>query len=434
MTFQYIPAAKRKIAFHTLGCKLNFSETSMISRKFEDRGYKKVDFDDEADVYVINTCSVTQVADKKCRQAIKKATGKGAKVVVIGCYSQLKPEEIAAIEGVDLVLGTKDKFNVVEFTEDLFNGSDKKIISCEINVVESFDPSFSVTDRTRAFLKVQDGCDYSCSYCTIPLARGKSRNSTIESVVKQAQEIAQKGIREIVLTGVNIGDFGRSTGEDFLQLIQQLDLVEGIDRYRISSIEPNLLTDEIISFVRDSQRFAPHFHIPLQSGNNKILIAMSRRYKREVFASRIEKIKSILPHACVGADVIVGFPGESDDDFQTTFDFIENLDISYLHVFPYSERPNTKAIVIENKVNPSKKERRSKLLIELSEMKRKKFYHLNQGRKESVIFESRIKGGFMTGFTSNYIKVEAAYKKELIGVSSPVELSSIGETGNYKVD
>lgn len=421
----------RKVAFYTLGCKLNFAETSMISRKFQEKGYKKVSFESEADVYVINTCSVTQVADKKCRQAIKKATNKGAKVVVIGCYSQLKPEEIATIEGVSLVLGTKDKFLTVEHVEDLFNGKTNKIHSCEIDDVENFEASYSTSDRTRAFLKVQDGCDYNCSYCTIPLARGKSRNSDISSIVKQAEEIASKGLKEIVLTGVNIGDFGRSTEENFLELLKLLDDVEGIERYRISSIEPNLLDDDIIDFVASSKRFVPHFHIPLQSGTDKILAAMGRRYRRDIFASRVQKIKAIMPQACIGADVIVGFPGETDEDFHQTFTFIDSLDLSYLHVFPYSERPNTRAMGLEYKVQPMQKERRCKTLLELSEEKRKKFYKQNEGRKESVIFESRMVNGLMFGFTKNYIKVEVPFNKDLIGVQTNVKLQQISQSGNY---
>ncbi len=424
----------KKVAFYTLGCKLNFAETSMISRKFEEKGYKKVSFDAPADVFVINTCSVTQVADKKCRQAIHKVTGKGSKVIVIGCYSQLKPDEIAAIKGVDLVLGTKEKFQVVEHAENLLNGNTQNVISCEISEVGQFESSYSISDRTRAFLKVQDGCDYSCSYCTIPLARGISRNDKTDSIVQQAKEIASKGIKEIVLTGVNIGDFGRSTGEDFLELIKKLDKVENIERYRISSIEPNLLTDEIIDFVKSSKHFAPHFHIPLQSGSDKILAAMRRRYDRKVFENRVKHIKSLMPNACIGADVIVGFPGESDDDFADTFAFIESLEISYLHVFPFSERPNTKAFLLNGKVSPSVKERRCKTLIELSELKRKQFYVNNLGRNEKIIFESRNLNGKMNGFSSNYIKAETDYHKHLIGKISHSQFIEINENGNVLVN
>lgn len=422
------PIHERKVAFHTLGCKLNFAESAMLMQRFRERGYRTVDFDDEADVYIINTCSVTHVADKKCRQAIKKATHRGARVVVMGCYAQLKPEEIAAIEGVNLVLGTSEKFRVIDHVEALFSGNTTKIHSCDIFDVEDFDASYSITERTRAFLKVQDGCNYNCTYCTIPLARGISRNTSIEKIMQQAKTIAAQGVKEIVLTGVNIGDFGHSTGETFFQLIRQLDTVEGIDRFRISSIEPNLLSNEIIDFVATSQRFVPHFHIPLQSGSNQILAAMGRRYRREVFASRVNYIRHTMPFACIGADVIVGFPGETDELFEETYHFIQSLDISYLHVFPFSDRPNTKAFEMKNKVEPRIKEMRSKKLLDLSREKRKKFYQLNEGRSEKVIFESRIRKNYMYGFTSNYIKVEAPYNQELIGKVTRIEIGKL--TGN----
>lgn len=422
------PIHERKVAFHTLGCKLNFAESAMLMQRFRERGYRTVDFDDEADVYIINTCSVTHVADKKCRQAIKKATHRGARVVVMGCYAQLKPEEIAAIEGVNLVLGTSEKFRVIDHVEALFSGNTTKIHSCDIFDVEDFDASYSISERTRAFLKVQDGCNYNCTYCTIPLARGISRNTSIEKIMQQAKTIAAQEVKEIVLTGVNIGDFGHSTGETFFQLIRQLDTVEGIDRFRISSIEPNLLSNEIIDFVATSQRFVPHFHIPLQSGSNQILAAMGRRYRREVFASRVNYIRHTMPFACIGADVIVGFPGETDELFEETYHFIQSLDISYLHVFPFSDRPNTKAFEMKNKVEPRIKEMRSKKLLDLSREKRKKFYQLNEGRSEKVIFESRIRKNYMYGFTSNYIKVEAPYNQELIGKVTRVEVGKL--TGN----
>ncbi|HOK50570.1 MAG: tRNA (N(6)-L-threonylcarbamoyladenosine(37)-C(2))-methylthiotransferase MtaB [Bacteroidales bacterium] len=422
------PIHERKVAFHTLGCKLNFAESAMLMQRFRERGYRTVDFDDEADVYIINTCSVTHVADKKCRQAIKKATHRGARVVVMGCYAQLKPEEIAAIEGVNLVLGTSEKFRVIDHVEALFSGNTTKIHSCDIFDVEDFDASYSISERTRAFLKVQDGCNYNCTYCTIPLARGISRNTSIEKIMQQAKTIAAQGVKEVVLTGVNIGDFGHSTGETFFQLIRQLDTVEGIDRFRISSIEPNLLSNEIIDFVATSQRFVPHFHIPLQSGSNQILAAMGRRYRREVFASRVNYIRHTMPFACIGADVIVGFPGETDELFEETYHFIQSLDISYLHVFPFSDRPNTKAFEMKNKVEPRIKEMRSKKLLDLSREKRKKFYQLNEGRSEKVIFESRIRKNYMYGFTSNYIKVEAPYNQELIGKVTRVEVGKL--TGN----
>lgn len=427
------PLAERRVAFHTLGCKLNFAESAMLMQKFREQGYRTVDFDDEADVYIINTCSVTHVADKKCRQAIKKAAHRGARVVVMGCYAQLKPEEIAAIEGVDLVLGTSEKFRVIDHVEALFSGNTSKIHSCDIFDVESFDASYSIAERTRAFLKVQDGCNYNCTYCTIPLARGISRNTSIQKIKQQAEVIAAQGVKEIVLTGVNIGDFGHSTGETFFQLIRELDTVEGIDRFRISSIEPNLLSDEIIDFVSTSQRFVPHFHIPLQSGSNQILAAMGRRYRREVFASRINYIRHVMPYACIGADVIVGFPGESDELFDETYRFIQHLDISYLHVFPFSDRPNTKAFDMQNKVEPRVKEMRSKILLDLSREKRKNFYQRNAGRTENVIFEARIRQNQMYGFTSNYIKVEAPYRQDLIGKISRVEIGEMTGSESCRV-
>jgi threonylcarbamoyladenosine tRNA methylthiotransferase MtaB len=424
----------KRVAFYTLGCKLNFAETSMISQKFISKGYKKVSFESEADIYIINTCSVTQVADKKCRQAIKKTANRGAKVIVIGCYSQLKPEEISAIKGVDLVLGTKEKFNIIEHVESLLKGENIKILSCEIGCVETYDASYSISDRTRAFLKVQDGCDYTCSYCTIPLARGKSRNESIAATVEKAKIIAARGVKEVVLTGVNIGDFGKSTGESFFQLMQELNSVEGIERYRISSIEPNLLTKEILEYTVNSEKFLPHFHIPLQSGCDKILALMSRRYKRELFAQRVELIKQIMPNACIGADVIVGFPGETEEDFDDTFNFIENINLSYLHVFPYSERANTKAITIDKKIDPAIKDNRCQRLTGLSELKRKNFYEENLGRTEIVIFESKIVNNKMSGFTGNYIKSETDYNKELIGKTTRVKLMNINDKGSVEVE
>ncbi len=423
----------KKIAFYTLGCKLNFAETSMISRKFLEKGYKKVGFNSDANIFIINTCSVTQVADKKCRQAIKKATGKGAKVVVVGCYSQLKPEEISAIEGVDLVLGIKEKFDAVEHVENLLKGDKHKIISGNANDITDYNAAFSTTDRTRAFLKIQDGCDYFCSYCTVPLARGKSRNENISEVIEHAKSIAAKGIKEIILTGVNIGDFGKSTKENFLQLIIELDKIPNVERFRVSSIEPNLLTDEIIYFIQQSRKFVPHFHIPLQSGCNKILQMMNRRYTCELFANRVDKIRSLMPYACIGSDVIVGFPSEIEEDFSDTYSFINLLDVNYLHVFPYSERPNTKAVSIQDKVKASSKTCRSKMLLEMSGLKKEKFYKLNVGRVEKVIFESRNIEGKMFGFTSNYIKVEAPYRKELIGEIVEVTLNAVALNGNFEV-
>jgi len=429
---------KKRVSFYTLGCKLNFAETSTIIRKFTDNGYSKVGFDETSDIVVVNTCSVTQLADKKCRQIINKAarTSPDAIIAIIGCYSQLKPEEIAQIDGVDLILGTKDKFKIIDFIEEIKTKKDKNplVSSCEIERVDSFNSSYSLLDRTRSFLKIQDGCDYHCSYCTIPLARGNSRNNSIEQSVEEAVKIAGAGIKEVVLTGVNIGDFGKSTGETFFELIQQLDKVEGIERYRISSIEPNLVTDEIIHFVTNSRSFMPHFHIPLQSGCNEILKLMSRRYKREIFENRVKTIKSMMPHACVGADVIIGFPGETDDLFFDTFNFLERLEISYLHVFSYSERRNTKAVLMPGKVSPKDKDRRSKALIDLSDKKRDAFYLQNIGQSFNVLFESAQTKGKMFGFTTNYIKVETNYDIALVNKSMKAKLMGILPSGNMRVE
>ena len=433
-----IDKTKKRVSFYTLGCKLNFAETSTIIRKFTDNGYTKVEFDEISDIVVVNTCSVTQLADKKCRQIINKATriSPDAIIAIIGCYSQLKPGEIAQIDGVDLILGTKDKFNIIDFIEEIETRKDKNPIvsSCEIERVESFNSSFSLLDRTRSFLKIQDGCDYQCSYCTIPLARGNSRNNSIEQSIEEAHKIASAGIKEIVLTGVNIGDFGKSTSETFLGLIQQLDKVEGIERYRISSIEPNLVTDEIIQFVADSRSFMPHFHIPIQSGCNEILKLMSRRYKREIFENRVKTIKSMMPHACIGADVIIGFPGETDDMFSDTFNFLESMEISYLHVFSYSERRNTKAILMPGKVSPKDKDRRSKALIELSNKKRDTFYSQNSGQSFKVLFESSQTKGKMVGYTTNYIKVETNYDIALVNKCINAKLIDLLPFGNMGIE
>ena len=413
------------VSFHTLGCKLNFAETSTIGRLFIENGYTKVDFGRPADVVVINTCTVTGQADRKCRQAISKAvkTSPGAIVAVIGCFAELKAGEIASIPGVDIVLGTKDKFNIIEHIHRLKMGNMEETgIIVPISPSSHFSPSYSLFDRTRSFLKVQDGCDYHCSYCTIPKARGRSRNAPIAEIVKQAEIIANQGIREIVLTGVNIGDFGKTTGETFLQLLRALDAVDNIERIRIGSVEPNLITEEMIAWIADSQRIAPHFHIPLQSGCNKILALMSRRYRRDLFAGKVALIHQYIPRAAIGADVIVGFPGETDDDFEETRIFIENLNLAYLHVFPYSERPGTKSVEHPGKVKPADAERRSKILIELSDTKRKLFYQQHAGQRFQVIFEQRSKGGMMTGFTDNYIKVEAPYNAFMIGKSVAFEL------------
>jgi threonylcarbamoyladenosine tRNA methylthiotransferase MtaB len=429
--------AQKKVAFYTLGCKLNFAETSTIARQFVENGYSRVEFGDPTDVVVINTCSVTQLADKKCRQSISKAvrTSPDALVAVIGCYSQLKPEEISQIEGVDLVLGTNEKVNIVAHVQELESQKQSKaqIISCDIQDVTTFSPSFSMLDRTRSFLKVQDGCDYNCSYCTIPMARGNSRNNSIERTLAEARKIGLQDPKEVVLTGINIGDFGRSTGETFFDLIRELDKIEGIERYRISSIEPNLLTTEIIEFVSKSRSFMPHFHIPLQSGSNDILKLMSRRYLREVFAERVNSIRKHIPNACIGADVIVGFPGETDELFADTYSFIDSLDISYLHVFSYSERRNTRAVTLSGKVAPKLKESRSKSLIDLSENKRLKFYRQNIGDTRKVLFESQQAKGKMFGFTDNYIKVETSFDKDLINQSINVNLTEILPSGNMGI-
>jgi threonylcarbamoyladenosine tRNA methylthiotransferase MtaB len=427
----------KKVSFYTLGCKLNFAETATISRNFVENGYTKVEFEEPADVVVINTCSVTQLADKKCRQIISKASrlSPNAIIAVVGCYSQLKPEEISRIDGVDIVLGTKDKFKIIEYIRDVEEKSITKplVHSCEISEVEEFNPSFSLFERTRSFLKVQDGCDYHCSYCTIPLARGISRNSSISNTVAEAIKISGQGVKEIVLTGVNIGDFGRSTNETFLGLIKELDKIEEIERYRISSIEPNLLTDEIIQFVSESRSFVPHFHIPLQSGCNEILGLMRRRYTRELFEERVKTIKQIIPQACIGADVIVGFPGETDEYFMETYNFLDGLDISYLHVFSYSERRNTHAVLLPAKVHPTLKEKRSARLITLSETKRSLFYMQNLGVRTDVLFESQKVNGNMFGFTPNYIKVETKYNQSLVNKTIDVELASLLPSGNVAI-
>ncbi len=425
----------KTVAFHTLGCKLNFAESSTIARLFTDKGYKRVNFDQQADVYVINTCSVTSLADKKSRYMINKAikTSPNGIVAVVGCYSQLKPEEIAKIEGVDIVLGSNDKFKLIDYIEDFKKSESQQIHSCEADN-ESFMSSYSSGDRTRSFLKVQDGCDYVCTYCTIPLARGKSRNSTVENIIKTANEIAAKGFKEVVLTGVNIGDFGRTTNETFFDLMKQLETVEGIERYRISSIEPNLITNPIIEYVAQSRKFLPHFHIPLQSGSNKILGLMKRRYNRELFASRIEFIKKTIPDAFIGVDVIVGFPDETADDFVDTYKFLESLDVTFLHIFPSSERPNTPAATMAGKVRDAEITKRSKLLHELSEKKHKAFYQQNIGKSKTVLFEHQQHDGKMFGFTDNYVKVEFPFTETLINRLVNVTLTEINTNGIFSVN
>ena len=411
---------KRSVAFHTLGCKLNFSETSTLSRMMEEKGFEKKDFDDLADVYVINTCSVTDNADKECRQLVRRIQRKSPEsfVVITGCYAQLKPEEIVKIPGVDLVLGASEKFNIMEHISQLTKGESGKICSCEIDAVTGFHASYSMNDRTRSFLKVQDGCDYNCSFCTIPMARGKSRSDNVANVVNNAKELAADGVKEIVLTGVNLGDFGKGPdgdlkyNEDFFDLIQALDEVDGIDRYRISSIEPNLLTTEIIEWVSKSKKFMPHFHIPLQSGSNEVLKLMRRRYKKELYQERVELIKTLMPHCSIGVDVIVGFPGETNEHFEETFQFLHELDISYLHVFTYSERPDTKALEIKPVIPIHIRNTRNKILRNLSYQKLQYFTAQHSGQTRKVLFEKFEKNGMMEGYTDNYIRVSAGYKAE----------------------
>ncbi|MFN3795270.1 MAG: tRNA (N(6)-L-threonylcarbamoyladenosine(37)-C(2))-methylthiotransferase MtaB [Chitinophagaceae bacterium] len=411
---------KRSVAFHTLGCKLNFSETSTLSRLLEADGFEKRSFDDHADVYVINTCSVTDNADKECRQLVRRIQRKAPEslVVITGCYAQLKPKEIASIPGVDLVLGAAEKFNITQHLRELSKQDDAKICSCDIEDVSGFTASFSINDRTRTFLKVQDGCDYNCSFCTIPMARGKSRSDTVANVIANAEQLAANGVKEIVLTGVNLGDFGKGPDgnkqhqETFYDLVQALDAVSGIERYRISSIEPNLLTDEIIAYVAKSRAFMPHFHIPLQSGSNKILGLMRRRYKRELYAERVAYIKSLMPHCAIGVDVIVGTPGETQEDFQETFDFLHSIDVSYLHVFTYSERANTKALDIKPIVPMHERHKRNKVLRNLSFMKQNFFNQQHVGETRKVLFEGHEKNGLMEGYTDNYIRVQTPYRAE----------------------
>ncbi|MBL7858426.1 MAG: tRNA (N(6)-L-threonylcarbamoyladenosine(37)-C(2))-methylthiotransferase MtaB [Cyclobacteriaceae bacterium] len=429
----------KKVAFYTLGCKLNYSETSTISRMFEQKGFRKVDFSDTPDIFIINTCSVTENADKKCHKIVREARGISpeAYVAIIGCYAQLKPKEIADIPGVDAVLGAAEKFRLVELLDGFVRKPKAEVHASDVAKANTFNTSYSLHDRTRTFLKVQDGCDYSCSFCTIPLARGNSRSDSVNNIVKTAAEIGKSDVREIVLTGVNTGDFGIQNGvrvEKFIDLVQALDAVEGIDRFRISSIEPNLLTDEIIDFVSQSQRFVPHFHIPLQSGSNKILKLMRRRYQRELYADRVQKIKSVMPHCCIGVDVIVGFPGETQEDFLETYQFLNELNISYLHVFTYSERENTLAATLPDSVEGSTRSDRSKMLHNLSDKKRRKFYEDNLNRKATVLFENDIEDGLMFGFTENYIRVAAKYDPVLINELLPVTLTSIHEKGFVEVE
>ncbi|WP_291784820.1 tRNA (N(6)-L-threonylcarbamoyladenosine(37)-C(2))-methylthiotransferase MtaB [Cecembia sp.] len=428
----------KKVAFYTLGCKLNYSETSTISRMFEAKGYQKVAFDQQPDIFIINTCSVTENADKKCKKIVKEAKkiSPNGYVTIIGCYAQLKPREIAEIEGVDAVLGAAEKFRLIELLDGFAKEQETKVIASEIHNANTFNNAYSINDRTRTFLKVQDGCNYGCAFCTIPLARGKSRSDSIENILISAREIAQTDVKEVVLTGVNIGDFGIQEGkrkEKFIDLIKALDEIEGIERFRISSIEPNLLTNEAIAFVAQSKKFVPHFHIPLQSGSNTILRKMGRRYLRELYEDRVSKIKTLMPHCCIGVDVIVGFPGETDELFLETYQFLNELDISYLHVFTYSERANTRAIEMDGVVPMKKRNERSRMLRILSEKKRRKFYEENLGKTFTVLFEEDLEDGKMHGFTENYIRVAAKYDPLLINELKVVSLSEINELGNVEV-
>ncbi|APD07276.1 tRNA (N(6)-L-threonylcarbamoyladenosine(37)-C(2))-methylthiotransferase [Flavobacteriaceae bacterium UJ101] len=433
---------RSKVAFHTLGCKLNFAETSTIARDFEQKGFERVSFDSFADIYVINTCSVTDNADKRFKTTVKSCLKQNdqAFVIAVGCYAQLKPEEIAEVDGVDLVLGATEKFKITDYLNDLSKKELGEVHSCEIEDANFYVGSYSLGDRTRAFLKVQDGCDYKCTYCTIPLARGISRSDTLENVLKNAQEISKQGVKEIVLTGVNIGDYGKGEfgnkkhEHTFLDLVKALDQVEGIERLRISSIEPNLLKDETIEFCAQSNYFVPHFHVPLQSGSNTILKAMKRRYLKELYVDRIQKIKEWMPHACIGVDVIVGFPGETDEIFLETYNFLADLDISYLHVFSYSERPNTEAIEMGNVVPQNVRHKRSKMLRGLSAKKRRAFYETQIGTTRKVLWESENKDNFIHGFTENYVRVRTKYNPALMNTMMDVQLTQIDEAGNVAVE
>ncbi|CAM1344087.1 tRNA (N(6)-L-threonylcarbamoyladenosine(37)-C(2))-methylthiotransferase MtaB [Tenacibaculum amylolyticum] len=429
--------AEKKVAFYTLGCKLNFSETSTIARNFVNEGFNRVEFEEKADIYVINTCSVTDNADKRFKTIVKSALKKNSEafLIAVGCYAQLKPEELAAVDGVDLVLGATEKFNVTSYINDLTKNNIGEVHSCEIEDADFYVGSYSIGDRTRAFLKVQDGCDYKCTYCTIPLARGISRSDTLENVLKNAKEISEKGIKEIVLTGVNIGDYGKGEfgnkkhEHTFLELVQALDKVHGIHRLRISSIEPNLLKDETIDFVANSDTFVPHFHIPLQSGSDTLLKKMKRRYLRKVYTNRVAKIREVMPHACIGVDVIVGFPGETDELFLETYNYLSELDISYLHVFTYSERANTEAAEMDDVVPKNVRAKRSKMLRGLSVKKRRAFYESQLGNTLTVLFESENKEGYIHGFTENYVKVKTPWNPELVNTLHEVTLTKIDEDG-----
>lgn len=432
-----IMTKQKKVAFYTLGCKLNFSETSTIARSFENEGFERVEFSEEADIYVINTCSVTENADKRFKTIVKQAqkANENAFLIAVGCYAQLKPEELAAVDGVDLVLGATEKFKITDYLNDLTKNDHGEVHSCEINEADFYVGSYSIGDRTRAFLKVQDGCDYKCTYCTIPLARGISRSDKLENVLKNAAEISEQGIKEIVLTGVNIGDYGKGEfgnkkhEHTFLDLVKALDEVEGIERLRISSIEPNLLKNETIDFVASSRTFVPHFHIPLQSGSDDILKKMRRRYLSDLYVDRVSQIRKVMPHACIGVDVIVGFPGESEEHFLETYNFLNELDISYLHVFTYSERDNTPAAEMDGVVPLKVRKKRSKMLRGLSAKKRRAFYESQLGTRRTVLFEGENKEGYIHGFTENYVKVKTPWNPELVNTLQQIKLTKIDEDG-----
>jgi|TARA_B110000858_G_scaffold155333_1_gene177385 threonylcarbamoyladenosine tRNA methylthiotransferase MtaB len=433
--------AEKKVAFYTLGCKLNFSETSTIARTFTNEGFERVEFEEKADIYVINTCSVTDNADKRFKSIVKNALKQNdeAFLIAIGCYAQLKPEELAAVDGVDLVLGATEKFNVTSYINDLTKNNLGEVHSCEISDADFYVGSYSIGDRTRAFLKVQDGCDYKCTYCTIPLARGISRSDTVQNVLDNAKEISSKGIKEIVLTGVNIGDYGKGEfgnkkhKHTFLDLVKELDKVEGIHRLRISSIEPNLLKDETIDFVSTSSSFVPHFHIPLQSGSDELLKKMKRRYLKDTYTNRVSRIKETMPNACIGVDVIVGFPGETDALFLETYNYLNDLDISYLHVFTYSERPNTEAVALNGIIPKKVRAKRSKMLRGLSAKKRRFFYESQLGNSLTALFESENKEGYIHGFTENYVKVKTPWNPELVNTLHEITLTEIDEDGSVRL-
>ena len=434
--------AEKKVAFYTLGCKLNFSETSTIARSFVSEGFERVEFEEKADIYVINTCSVTDNADKRFKSIVKNAVKKNddAFLIAIGCYAQLKPAELAAVDGVDLVLGATEKFNVTSYINDLTKNNIGEVHSCEISDADFYVGSYSIGDRTRAFLKVQDGCDYKCTYCTIPLARGISRSDTVQNVLDNAKEISSKGIKEIVLTGVNIGDYGKGEfgnkkhEHTFLDLVKELDKVEGIHRLRISSIEPNLLKDETIDFVSKSSSFVPHFHIPLQSGSDELLKLMKRRYLKNTYTNRVSRIKEVMPNACIGVDVIVGFPGETDALFLETYNYLNDLEISYLHVFTYSERPNTEAVHLDGVIPKKVRAKRSKMLRGLSAKKRRAFYESQLGNTLTVLFESENKEGYIQGFTENYVKVKTPWNPELVNTLHAITLTEIDEDGTVRLN